>query len=158
MRVAAVLVLVIAGLAPAAAENANPAATKEAQVETVLKDAGLFGAWAIDCDAPATPANPHVSIMVAEAGGVIERHDLGPDYEVNNYRVIAAKRLSKTRVSVEVLFNPGTEHEEVQRLIFSVENDTRRTLFNQIVGGPVVVKAGVVVGHDAKTPLLRKCG
>jgi hypothetical protein len=157
MRLAAVVVLVLVGLMPAAAQDAKPPADAAA-TETVLRDAGLFGTWAVDCHAPATPANPHVSIVLADAGSVIERHELGPDYDVNNYRVIAAKRLSATRVAVEVLFKPGSEREQTQRLIFDVQNDTRRTIFNRVVGGPVVVRDGVVAGHRVKTPTLKRCG
>lgn len=157
MRLAAVVVLVLAGLMPAAAQDTGPS-VDPAKVAAVLKDAGLFGTWAVDCDAAATPANPHVSIMLAGAGTVLERHELGSDYEVNDYRVIAAQRLSKTRISVEVLFKPGSEHEQEQHLIFAVGNGTRRTVFNRIVGGAVLVKNGIVTGHSAKTPTLRKCG
>lgn len=157
MRVAAVVMFVLVGLMPAAAQVAQPAA-EQAEIETVLREAGLFGAWAVDCDAPPSLDNPRVSILLADGGSVIERHELGPDYEVNNYRVIAAKRLSPTRVSVEVLFKPGSEREQDQQLVFSVENDTRRTMYNRIVGGPVVVRDGIVSGHKVKTPTLRRCG
>jgi len=88
---------------------------------------------------------------------VVERHDLGPEYETNSYRVIAAEPLSKTRISVDVVFKPGADGQQ-QRLIFRVEHDTRRTLFNRIENGIVVVKDGVVVGRGAKTPLLHRCG
>lgn len=157
MRLAAVVFIVLAGVAPVAAQDANPIAIN-AGIETVLRDAGLFGAWAVDCGAPPTPANPHVSLLLADAGAVIERHELGPNYEVNDYRVIAAKRLSRTRVSVDVRFKPGSDREEEQRIVFAVEHGTRRTMYNRVVGGPVVVKDGVVAGRDVKTPTLRKCG
>ena len=142
MRLAAVVVLVLTGLMPAAAQDVRPS-VGSAKVAAVLKDAGLFGTWAVDCDAAATPANPHVSIMLAGAGTVLERHELGSDYE---------------RVSVEVLFQPGSEREQEQHLIFTVGNGTRRTIFNHIVGGTVLVKDGLVAGHSAKTPTLKKCG
>lgn len=157
MRVVAVVLLVFAGAVPAAAQGAR-AAADPARVETVLKDAGLFGTFAVDCATPASPANPHVSIMLADAGGVIERHELGGDYEVNNYHIIAAQRLSPARVSVDVLFKPGSEGEQEQHLIFAIGDGTRRTIFNRIEGGAVVVKDGVVAGAGVKTPTLRKCG
>jgi hypothetical protein len=157
MRLATLAAFFLVAVSPAAAQDAKPPADATT-VEAVLRDAGLFGTWAVDCDAPAAPANPHVSIVLADAGTVIERHELGPDYEINNYRVIAASRLSMTRVAVEVLFKPGSTREQTQKLIFDVENDRRRTLFNQVAGGPVVVKDGVVVGHKVKTPTLGKCG
>ncbi len=158
MRVAAFLVLLVAGLQSAAATEAAPAATTKPAIAAVLKDFGLFGAWAVKCAAPATPANPHVSIVETGPDTVVERHDLGPEYETNSYHVIAAAPLSKTRVSVDVVFKPGTERQEQQRLIFRVEHDTRRTLYNRIDNGAVVVKDGVVVGRGVHTPLLHRCG
>ncbi|HET9618172.1 MAG TPA: hypothetical protein VFP74_13470 [Pseudolabrys sp.] len=158
MRVAVLAVfLVLSGMLPAAAQDATGPANGVG-IEAVLRDAGLFGTWAVDCEGAPTPANPHVSILLGDAGNVIERHELGDDYEINNYRVIAAKRLSRTRVSVEVLFKPGSDREEEQSLVLAVENGTRRTMFNRIAGGAVVVKDGVVAGHKVKTPALKKCG
>ena len=157
MRVAAFLVLLLAGAHAAAATEAAPAATTKPAVAAVLKDFGLFGAWAVDCAAPATPANPHVSILELQPDTVVERHDLGPEYETNSYSVIAAAPLSKTRVSVDVVFKPGADGQQ-QRLIFRVEHDTRRTMFNRIDNGSVVVKDGVVVGRGAHTPVLHRCG
>ena len=170
MRVAALLVLLVAASHPAAAaqaaspaqaasaEPSGPTASAKPAVATVLKDFGLFGAWAVNCAAPATPANPHVGIVETQPNTVIERHDLGPEYETNSYRVIAAEPLSKTRVSVDVVFKPATERPERQRLIFRVEHDTRRTMYNRVETGAVVVKDGIVVGRGARTPLLHRCG
>jgi hypothetical protein len=158
MRVAAFLVLLVAGVHAAAATEAVPPVTTEPAVAAVLKDFGLFGAWAVNCAAPATPANPHVSIFEAQPDTVVERHDLGPEYETNSYRVIAAAPLSKTRVSIDVVFKPGADGHQQQRLIFRVEHDTRRTLYNRIENGAVVVKDGLVVGRGAHTPLLHRCG
>lgn len=157
MRVAALVLIVLTGVLPAAAQDAQPS-TDPARIEAVLRDAGLFGTWAVDCQARPTPDNPYVSILMADGGSVIERHELGGAYEVNTYRVIAAQRQSKTRVAVEVLFKPGSEREQQQRLVFDVERDTRRTIFNQVVGGPVLVKDGVVAGHGVRTPVLNRCG
>jgi hypothetical protein len=157
MRVAAFLLLLVAGLNSAAATEAAPAAATKPAVAAVLKDFGLFGAWAVNCAMPATPANPHVSIFEMQPDTVIERHDLGPEYETNSYRVIAAEPLSKTRVSVDVVFRPGASGQP-QRLIFRVEHGMRRTMFNRIENGAVVVKDGIVVGRGLKTPLLHRCG
>jgi len=158
MRAAAFPVLLFAALLPAAGTQAAPASTDKPAVAAVLKDFGLFGAWAVDCGEPATPANPHVSIIETEPGNVVERHDLGPEYETNSYSVIAAEPVSKTRVSVDVVFKPGTDRQEQQRLVFRVDHDTRRTMYNRVEHGGVVVKDGVVVGHGVRTPILHKCG
>jgi hypothetical protein len=158
MRVAAFLVLLVAGIHSAAATEAAAPVTGKPAIAAVLKDFGLFGAWAVNCALPATPANPHVSIVETEPGTVVERHDLGPEYETNSYSVIAAAPVSTTRVSLDVVFKPAAEGEQRQHLILRVDHDTRRTMYNRVEHGAVVVKDGVVVGHGAHTPLLHKCG
>jgi hypothetical protein len=128
-----------------------------ASVEEVFQEFGLFGMWATDCNSPATPVNPHVSITTPGAGLVLEDHDLGSDFAVNRYSVLSAAPVSHTRVSVQVIFQPGTNVEERQELVFSIHNNTRRTLFNQSDGGAIRVKDGIAVARGSKTPLLRKC-
>jgi hypothetical protein len=128
-----------------------------ASVEDVFQEFGLFGMWATDCNSPATPGNPHVSISTPSAGLVLEDHDLGPDFAVNRYSVLSAEPVSQTSVSVQVIFQPGTTVEERQKLIFLVNNNTRRTIFNESDAGAVRVKDGVAVARGSKTPLLRKC-
>ena len=49
-------------------------------------------------------------------------------------------------LSVEVIFQPGTEAEERQKLVFLVRDGTRRTMFNQPDGGAVRVKDGIALG------------
>jgi hypothetical protein len=138
---------------------ATPAAAQEKPgVAALFKDYGLLGEWAIDCKAKASPENPHVSVSEDTDGDIVERHDLGDDYRVNAYRMLAAKRVSQTEVSVQALFDPGSDAEQKQDLTFSVHDGTRRTLFTRVEGGPVRVKNGVAVGFGAKTPRLRKCG
>jgi hypothetical protein len=90
-------------------------------------------------------------------GLVLEDHDLGPEFAVNRYSVLSAERVSPTSVSVSVIFQPGTEAEERQKLIFAVRDNTRRTLFNQADGGAVRVRDGIAVARGSKTPLLQKC-
>lgn len=128
-----------------------------ASLEELFQQFGLFGTWAADCDKPATPANPRVSITMPSAGLVLEDHNLGPDFAVNRYSVVSAERMSATNLSVDVIFQPGTEVEERQKLIFSVRDNTRRTVFNQTNGGAVRVKDGIALARGSKTPLLRKC-
>jgi hypothetical protein len=149
MRIVAALAFAVLSLTPAAA--ASP-------IEELFNGFGLFGNWAADCKQPATPANPHVSISLPSPGLVLEDHDLGPDFAVNRYSVLSAERISPTSLSVEVIFQPGGENEERQKLVFLVRDGTRRTMFNQVEGGPVRVKDGVALAHGRRTPLLRKCG
>ena len=140
-----------------AALVALPEIANAASVEEVFQEFGLFGTWATDCNSPATPGNPHVNITMPSAGLVLEDHDLGPEFAVNRYSVLSAEPVSQTNVTVQVIFQPGTTVEERQKLVFSVNNKTRRTIFNQSDAGTIKVKDGIAVARGSKTPLLRKC-
>src|SRR5450759_2879838 len=67
-----------AGIAVAAASTMT-AAAQTAPVDALFEQFGLFGIWAADCQQPASPANPHVSITTPSPGLVSESHDLGPN-------------------------------------------------------------------------------
>ena len=153
MRIAAVMVLAAAIALPTASLSAKAAST-----EVVFRAFGLFGNWAPDCDRPATPANPHVSIVAAGDGEVQEVHDLGPDYVVNRYKVLSAERLSAERLQVKAIFQPGTDAEERQMLVFLVRGPTRRTMVNRKDGGEIRVRHGIALANGGKTAVLRKCG
>jgi hypothetical protein len=133
------------------------AVAQAASTEELFNEFGLFGTWAAQCQQAASPVNPHVSISSPSAGLVLESHDLGSDFAVNRYSVLAAERLSAERLSVQVIFQPGAEGEERQKLVFRIREGTRRTLFNQPDGGPARVKDGVAVGNRSRTPVLKKC-
>src|SRR5271169_5529705 len=148
MRIAAVLVLAAATVV---------AAAQPAPVDALFGQFGLFGSWAPVCGAPASPANPHVSIPEPSPGLVLESHDLGPNYTINRYSILSAERHSAEQLSVAVIFQPGTGEEERQKLVFLVRKNTRRTMFNQADGGPVRVKDGIVIARGIKTPVLNKC-
>src|ERR1700751_685461 len=97
-----------------------PSGAGATTAEDVFQKFGLFGTWAADCDKPATPANPRVIITMPSAGLVLEDHNLGPDFAVNHYSVLSAEQVSTTSISVDVIFQPGTEVEERQKLVFAV--------------------------------------
>jgi hypothetical protein len=151
----------VAVLAPAflllAVASILPAAAGEPPPEQLFRQFGLFGTWAHDCQAAATPANPHVEIHSPAPGVILEDDHLGAAYALNRYSVLAARRLSSTRLEVVMLFHPGMEKEEREKLIFAVRDKTRRTLFTEVIGGPVRVKDGIALWNHSKTPLLHKC-
>ena len=149
MRFVAVLVF--------AALTAVSAVARAAPPDRLFREFGLFGTWAADCKAPASPGNPHVSITTPAPGVALEDHDLGPNYAVNRYSMLSAERISAEELSVETIFQPGTDAEERQKLIFLVRDGTRRTMFNQPDHGSVRVKDGIVVSRGTKTPVLNKC-
>jgi len=163
MRLAAVFLCFGLLATAAAAADASPSATTTApsvsntNIETLFQRFGLFGAWAADCNEPASPSNPHVSVTTPSQGLVLEDDDLGPGYAVNRYSITTAEPIAANRLAMTVIFRPGSELEERQKLILKVRDNTRRTLFNQPEGGAVRVKDGIVLGRGNKTPLLKKC-
>ena len=70
-----------------------------ASVEDLFQQFGLFGTWATECNKPATPGNPRVSITAPSAGLVLEDHNLGPDFAINRYSVLSAEAVSATSLS-----------------------------------------------------------
>lgn len=144
-------VLIVAGIAAASAP------LHAAEADVLFQEFALFGTWAADCKAAASPSNPHVSITTPAPGVVLEEHDLGPNYAINRYSMVSAERLSAQELSVETIFQPGTEVEERQKLVFLAHDGTRRTMFNQPDNGPVRVKDGIVLARDTPTPVLHKC-
>jgi hypothetical protein len=136
---------------------ANSAAA-DPSVEDVFRSFDLIGDWAMHCKQPASPDNPHVAISSPSPGQVLEEHTLGDEYAINRYSVLSAAKLSSERLSVEVIFGPGTENEQRQKLILRIRKGTRRTMFNQPEDGEVRVKDGIALSRHTRTPLLRKCG
>ncbi len=164
MRLAVAVLLCFAAFVVPASAQREPQPPTDATSETeattleeLFQHLDLIGTWATDCAQAASPANPRVTISVPSEGLVIEEHYIGTGYATNKYSVLTAQRLSGDRLSVQVLFQPGTPIEEKQNLVFLVQGGTRRTLFNQPEGGPVRVKDGLVVGRGTKTPTLKKC-
>ncbi len=145
----------VAALVLAAATSA--AAAPAPSTEDLFRQFGLFGTWAVDCKQAASPDNPHVSITTPSPGLILEDHDLGEGNAVNRYSILSAEKLSDTRLAVQVIFQPGKDTEERQKLVWAVHDGTLRTLFNQPQDGPVRVKDGVAVAYGVATPLLRKC-
>lgn len=117
----------------------------------------LYGTWAVQCDQPASPMNPHVTIAAVSAGVLTENHDTGPSFQVNSYLIATAERLDAHRLSVHAVFRPGRAEEERQTIVWQIEDATRRTMFNQSDGGKIWVKDGVALSNGANTPLLKKC-
>src|ERR1051325_3518624 len=93
---AAILFLLLAASAPAA-ETA----------EALFSQFDLYGSWAVRCDRPASPVNPHVTIAAISAGVLTEEQNTGPDFQLNTYLIAKAERVDPTSLSVHALFRAG---------------------------------------------------
>src|ERR1043165_1704857 len=99
MRGAAGILFLILAASAAAAETA----------EALFSQFDLYGSWAVRCDQPASPMNPHVTIVAISAGVLTEEQNTGPDYELNTYLIATAKKIDPTSLSVHALFRAGTD-------------------------------------------------
>jgi len=142
----------IAAMAVVAAAAARPAS-----VEHLFREFDLFGVWAADCVAAASIDNPHVSVGMPEPGRVLEQHDFGPGYEANRYVIVAARRISHERLTLETLFEQGQQEPQRQRIILRVEDRHRRTMFNATHGEEPRVLNGIAIATGLPTPILNKC-
>jgi hypothetical protein len=133
------------------------AAAKAPTTVSLFRQFGLFGTWAPDCKADASPDNPHVSVTARKPNLVLEQQSLGPDYETNDYAMLSARRLGGDEIEVEAVFRHGTMAPVRQRIVFRIRDHTRRTMFTAGQGEPPLVKDGIAVAVDKPTPLLEKC-
>jgi hypothetical protein len=149
MRKAGLAILLVVLLVLPVAAEPSP--------EDLFRQFDLFGTWASDCGKPAMVDNVHVTVVLEDSGQIVEDHDVGPAGVINRYLIVSARRLSATGLAVDVVFQPGTELEQRQKLEWLVEDGTRRTMFNQPEDGPPVVKDGIALAVGIETPVLRKC-
>ncbi len=73
-----------------------------------VKEFGLLGTWADNCNAQPGPSNQHATFSVTSGGAVLLRNDFGPAYGDMVYRIVDAKRLGEFRLSLrQVLTTDG---------------------------------------------------
>ncbi len=136
---------------------AAAAAAKPSSVASVFGELDLFGLWASNCAAPATPDDPHVTISMPEPGVVIESHDFGAGYEMNRYGIVAARRLSGHRLALDVLFEQAGAEPDRELIVMEVNGHTRRTMLTKPEGKAPLVLDGIAVATGRQTPQLKKC-
>jgi hypothetical protein len=68
-----------------------------------VKEFGLLGTWADDCNQNPSPANQYAVFSVTARGAIQLRNDFGPDYDDMVYRIVDAKRIGGLRISLRQL-------------------------------------------------------
>ena len=137
--------------ASCALAGAVPAQAQE--VAGILNAFGLFGSWAIECGAPASPGNVVQTVGWTGREPVEYSETIGAGAAANRYRVVSARMPDATTLVMQVLLN-GRFTENLT--IAKYGNDAIRTMTNQTWNG-FLVENGVVVASGRPTPWLRKC-
>jgi hypothetical protein len=65
-----------------------------------IREFGLFGTWADDCNANPGPSNQYASFSITSRGAVMLRNDFGPDYGDMIYRIVDARRIGQFQISL----------------------------------------------------------
>jgi hypothetical protein len=96
LAVALISTMILApGVAPAQSPNGT------------IKEFGLIGTWADDCNKRPAPSNQHATFTVNSRGAVLLRNDFGPDYGDMIYRILEA-----TRQPISPVVAPGADHRQ----------------------------------------------
>jgi len=149
------MVRIAAALASVALFGSAQAA-QQPSAATLYQEFDLFGSWAPNCAAAPSLDNPHVTVA-ANGLHVLERDDFGSGYETNRYDIVAAKRMDRDRLAVDVWFAQAGAAPQRQLIIIRIEKHTRRTMFTGTADGPPRVKDGIAVAAGKPTPVLNKC-
>jgi len=70
---------------------------------SAVREFGLFGTWADDCNTNPSPLNQYASFSISSRGTIQLRNDFGPDYGDMIYRIVDAKRIGLFRISLRQL-------------------------------------------------------
>jgi hypothetical protein len=68
-----------------------------------IREFGLFGIWADDCNANPGPSNQYASFSITSRGTIMLRNDFGPDYGDMIYRIVDARRIGQFKISLRQL-------------------------------------------------------
>jgi hypothetical protein len=132
-------------------------ASAYAQSPTVtLKEFGLFGTWADDCNAKASAANQYAIFSVTSRGAIELRNDFGPNFDDMVYRIVDAKRLSHFRLSLRQLLT--TDDQITLNTVMMKANDRIRIWSSHGADGSAFVEDGSMPSANGqKTGWMVRC-
>jgi hypothetical protein len=145
MIVALISTMILApGVAPAQAPNGT------------IKEFGLIGTWADDCNKRPAPSNQHATFTVTSRGAVLLRNDFGPDYGDMIYRILEATRLSQFRLSLRQVLT--TDSEVALDTVMLKTNARVRIWSSRGVDGRQYVEDGLVPSaNNRETGWMERC-
>jgi hypothetical protein len=135
-------------LAPRVAPAQSPNGT--------IKEFGLIGTWADDCNKRPAPSNQHATFTVTSRGAVLLRNDFGPDYGDMIYRVLEATRLSQFRLSLRQVLT--TDSEVALDTVMLKANAKVRIWSSRGIDGRQYVEDGLVPSaNNRETGWMERC-
>jgi hypothetical protein len=145
----------LAAPAFALAVAATASASAQAPVR-IIEGFGLLGAWAEDCNAEPSAANPYAIFQLTLRGNVELRNDFGPDYDEMVYRVVAAQRLSYFRLELRQLLT--TDDQIALNVVMMRANGRIRVWSSHASDGSIFVENGAVPSaNNRETGWMERC-
>jgi hypothetical protein len=120
-----------------------------------VKDFGLLGTWADNCNAQPGPSNQHATFSVTSDGAVLLRNDFGPAYGDMIYRIVDAKRLGEFRLSLRQVLT--TDGEVTLDTVMLRANAKVRIWSSRGLDGRQYVEDGVVPTANRETGWMERC-
>ena len=120
-------------------------------VTDTLRDFGLLGTWAVECNQLPSPGNEHAIFALTSIGTVQLRNDFGIEYDEMIYRIVAANQVGADKLALrQVLVSDS-------RIVLDnvmLKNDERvRMWSSRGADGTTLVWDGVVPmtnGHETR--------
>ena len=123
---------------------------------SAVKEFGLIGTWADNCNAQPGPSNQHATFSVSGRGTVLLRNDFGRNYGDMIYRVVEATRLSQFRISLRQVLT--TDSEVALDTVMLKANAKVRILSSHGIDGRQYVEDGLVPSaNNRETGWMERC-
>jgi hypothetical protein len=121
-----------------------------------VKEFGLFGTWAGDCNANPSPANQYASFSVTSRGTIHLRNDFGPDYGDMVYRIVDARRIGQFQISLRQLLM--TDDQVALDTVMMKAKDRIRIWSSRGADGSEYVQDGLVpAANNHETGWMDRC-
>jgi hypothetical protein len=121
-----------------------------------IKEFGLLGTWADNCNAAPGPSNQHATFSVTSGGTVLLQNDFGPVYGDMLYRVVDAKRISQFRLSLRQVLT--TDENVVLDTVMLRANARVRIWSSRGIDGRQYVEDGLVpTANNRETDWMERC-
>ena len=123
---------------------------------SAIKEFGLFGTWADNCNANPGPSNQYASFSVTSRGAILLRNDFGPDYGDMVYRIVDAKRVGQFRISLRQLLT--TDDQIALDTVMLRARDRIRIWSSRGADGSEYVQDGLIpAANNHETGWMERC-
>ena len=121
-----------------------------------IKEFGLLGIWADDCRSDPSPSNQYASFSVSSRGNIQLHNDFGPDYGEMLYRIVDAKPVGRSRISLRQLLT--TDDQIALDVVMLRSNDRIRVWSSRGADGAEYVRGGMIpAANNRETSWMQRC-